>query len=320
MRLLAEKKFSVSLLYVMMKQIGKSHICVCICTYKRPKLLEKLLEKLQYQKTDQLFTYSIVLVDNDYNQSAKTIFESFENRTKIEIDYYVEPEQNIALARNKAVRNAKGDFVAFIDDDECPSEYWLYNLYKSFLEFGADGILGPVKPCFETKPPQWIIKGRFCERESFQTGTIIQNARYTRTGNVLLSKDIFVDKESYFDPRFGKTGGEDVDFFKRMMKRGSVFVWCNKAYVNESVPPERLKRSYFLKRALLRGVANSEKVSLLSFNVLKSLTALILYTPALPVLLLLRHDLFMKYLIKDCDHLGKLLALLGFTIIKTRDF
>jgi glycosyltransferase involved in cell wall biosynthesis len=296
------------------------HISICICTYKRPKLLGHLLETLQHQKTDQLFTYSIVLVDNDFNQSAKTVFESSKSRAKINIYYHAEPEQNIALARNKAVENAKGDYVAFIDDDEFPHEEWLLNLYKTCHQFHADGVLGPVKPYFETEPPQWIIKGKLCERESFPTGTIIQNPKYTRTGNVLLSRKLFVDKENLFDPLFGKTGGDDVDFFKRMIQKGNVFVWCNEACVNEIVPPERFKRSYFLKKALLRGIANSKKVSFFSFDAFKSIVAFILYTPTIMAFLLIRHDLFMKYLIKDCDHVGKLLALCGLEVLKERTF
>ena len=36
------------------------------------------------------------------------------------VKYCVEPRQNIALARNKALQNAEGDLIAFIDDDEFP--------------------------------------------------------------------------------------------------------------------------------------------------------------------------------------------------------
>jgi hypothetical protein len=105
-----------------------------------------------------------------------------------------------------------------------------------------------------------------------------------------------------------------------MIQKGDVFVWCNEACVNEFVSSERFKRSYFLKKGLLRGVANSKKVSFLSLDVFKSVFAFIIYTPALPALLLLRHDLFMKYLIKDCDHIGKLLALCGLEVLKERAF
>jgi glycosyltransferase involved in cell wall biosynthesis len=275
---------------------------------------------LEEQETGGLFRYSIVIVDNDRSESARQTVESFGRQSNISIGYYVEPEQNIALARNKAVENAKGDFVAFIDDDEFPNEGWLLSLYKAFHEFRADGVLGPVKPLFEVEPPSWITRGRLCERESLQTGTIIRDSKYTRTGNVLLSRRLFHDEETPFDPRFGKTGGEDGHFFRKMIRKGYVFVWCNEAYVSETVPPERLKRSYFLKRALLQGsaLANSEKVSFFSSGGLKSLAALILYTPCLPGLWLLRHDLFMRYLIKECYHLGKLLSVCRLEVIKGR--
>jgi succinoglycan biosynthesis protein ExoM len=298
------------------------HISVCICTYKRAALLRKLLLKLESQKTGGLFDFSIVIVDNDKDESARQIVESCSRELKISISYYVESEQNIALARNMAVQNAKGDFIAFIDDDEFPDENWLLNLYQAFHQFHADGVLGPVKPYFETDPPHWIIKSKICERDSFETGTIIREGKYTRTGNILLNRNHFNDEENRFDPRFGKTGGEDGDLFRKMLRKKIVFVWCNEACVHEIVPLERFKRSYYLRRALLQGsaVTKAKMISLLSFDALRSVLAFILYTPALPFLLFLRHDLFMKYMIKDCYHLSLLLSLCGVRVLKDRAF
>ena len=107
---------------------ARNHISVCICTYKRARLLARLLTELENQITDQLFTYSVVVADNDYAKSGKNVVQSFNARHKIGVRYCNEPEQNIALARNKAVENADGYFVAFIDDDECPASNWLLNL------------------------------------------------------------------------------------------------------------------------------------------------------------------------------------------------
>ena len=296
------------------------HISICICTYKRPALLKRLLAALTTQETEDLFEYSAVIVDNDRNESARQVAESAMAEFRMAVKYCVEPEQNIALARNRAVTEAAGDFLALIDDDEFPDKYWLLSLYKSLHEHKADSALGPVRPHFETEPPRWIVVGKFCERQAFQTGTIIRNAKHTRTGNVLFIRNIFAEKERWFDPLFGRTGGEDVDFFKRKMLQGKIFVWCNEAFVNESVPLERLTRAYFLRRAILRGVANSEKISILSFNTLKSIMAIFLYTAMLPLLLLLvwRHDLFMRFLIRNCDHIGKVLALCGLKVVNQR--
>lgn len=294
------------------------HICVCICTYQRPHLLIKLLVKLEEQETEGKFNYSVVIVDNEKTESARTTVQSFAQLSKLSISYYVEKEQNIALARNKAIENAKGDLIAFIDDDEFPDTNWLLNLHRSHNKYNADGILGPVKPYFEIEPPGWIIKGKLCERDSFATGTILTDSKYTRTGNVLLAKRIFTQEENKFDLYYGKTGGEDTDFFKRMIEKGYAFLWCNEAIVYETVPLERFKRTYFLKRALMRGVVNSKNISLLSYSAIKSLVAFLLYSAALPFFSIIGHHLFMKYLIKNCDHIGKLLSICGIKVIKER--
>ena len=289
------------------------HISVCICTYKRPKFLAKLLGKLQHQITNKLFGYSVVVVDNDRLESGRSVVESLMIGSKICIDYYNEPEQNIALARNRAVQNVKGDFLAFIDDDELPAEDWLLKLHKSLLLYKADGVLGPVKPCFDESPPDWILQAGLFERPSHNTGTVL-HWDDTRTGNVLLKSQLFHDKENVFNPAFKH--GEDKDFFRRMMEKGFIFVWCEEAPVYETEPSERFKRSYFLKRALLRGSVSLRHRSSKIVPVLKSFAAFGIYTCALPFLLFAGQYLFMKYLVKDCDHIGRLFRACGLDIEK----
>ena len=101
------------------------HICVCICTYRRAPLLNRLLEALASQATDAQFTYSIVVVDNDRLRSAEPVVSDFGRTSPVPVHYFVEPQQNIAMARNKAVEHADGNYVAFIDDDEFPTQDWL---------------------------------------------------------------------------------------------------------------------------------------------------------------------------------------------------
>ncbi len=294
------------------------HISVCVCTYKRPQMLSHLLSKLQEQVTNDQFTYSAVVVDNDANQSARDAVVDWQSKSIIQIEYFCEPRQNIAHARNKAVANAKGDLIAFIDDDEFPEKTWLTNLLSSQKKYNASGVLGPVKPYFETMPPSWIVKGKICERRSFTTGTIIRNSNDTRTGNVLFLREIFNDQAEPFNPKFGLTGGEDVDFFSRMILRDFGFVWCDEAGAYEIVPRERLKRKYYIRRALLRGSVNASKSRFFSLRMAKSTIAFIAYTAALPVLLCAGQHHFMNYLIKDCDHIGLLLGLLGFNVVSRR--
>ncbi len=93
-------------------------------------------------------------------------------------------------------------------------------------------------------------------------------------------------------------------------------VWCDEAAVKESVPAERCRRGVVIRRALLRGQVSLTDQSGRLAKVLKSLVAAPIYTVGLPFFRLLGDHVFMQYLVRDCDHLGRLLAALGITPVK----
>jgi glycosyltransferase involved in cell wall biosynthesis len=274
-------------------------------------LLKCTLESLRDQLTEDLFDYSIVIADNDREESARATVKEFANIAGIEVVYCVEPEQNISLARNKAIRSAKGDLIAWIDDDEYPEKDWLLNFFKTLLAHKTDGVLGPVKPVFETPPPDWIIKGAFFEKPRRKTGLYLR-WQQTSTANVIVRRSILDGIDEPFRREFGG-GCEDLDFFRRMMKEGRTFVWCDEAVVNEIVPPARWTRRYIIRRALLRGQNGCQFGNFV--GVLKSIIALPLYAILLPFLFVAGHHLFVRYLMKIGDHAGKLLGLAGMRIM-----
>jgi len=290
-----------------------THICVCICTYKRPRLLERLLLDLEGQHTDGSFSFSIVVVDNDDQQSAKSVVSFFHQSGAISVKYCVEPRQNIALARNKAIEHADGDYIAFIDDDEFPTACWLLTLLKACRAYSVDGVLGPVKPDFDGAAPKWVIRGGFYHRPTYPTGMVIDGKK-GRTGNVLLKRAIFVAGEEPFRPQFRT--GEDQDFFRRMINKGHKFIWCDEAVAYETVPPLRCKRTFMLKRSLLRGAMAVVHPTFGAKDIAKSILAVPVYLVALPLALLLGQHRFMTILVKLFDHVGKLLALVGIQPVK----
>jgi succinoglycan biosynthesis protein ExoM len=280
-------------------------------------MLRRLLNKLENQQTDGLFSYTIVVADNDYEQSAERVVEAFSSSSQISVTYCAEPQQNIALVRNKALQHAAGDLVAFIDDDEFPEDRWLLELLKTMAKYEADGVLGPVKPYFESEPPLWMKKGKFFERPDHPTGYKLFWSE-SRTGNVLFRKYILNGPELPFDPQFN-TAGEDVDFFRRVMARGHVFVWCSEAAVYEVVPSSRCTSRYLLRRALLRGSNFSKHPTHRIRNAARSLIAVPSYTVALPFLAILGKHMFIKYLIKLFDHAARLCAYLGLHLVTERE-
>lgn len=293
----------------------RPHIAVCICTYKRPQLLKRLLQDLAAQEAEGLFSYSIVVADNDELESAKPMVSEFAASSPLQVLYCVEPEQNIALTRNKALANAKGDFIAFVDDDQFLTRNWLLTLFKACKTYGVDGVLGPVKPYFEVEPPNWVVKGQFFERASYETGYVIDWPK-GRTGNLLFKRQILDSTKQPFRSEF--LTAEDQDFFRRMIEKGHVFIWCNEAVAYEVVPPARWKRTFLIKRALLRGRISRLHPKSKVFNMIKSLIALPLYALALPFLLILGQHIFTDYLIRSFDHIGRILALFGFDPVKER--
>lgn len=279
-------------------------------------MLSRLISELQNQTTENLFTYSVVIVDNDVNKSAQVTVSDWKQKSAIHIEYFCEPDQNIALARNKALANSKGNLIAFIDDDEFPERTWLFNLFKALKNYGADGILGPVIPHFEIKPPSWVIKSRLFDRPTLPSGHVLKWTE-TRTGNVLLKKEIISKVDKWFDPAFG-SGGEDRDFFKRLIDNGHRFIWSNESYVFETVPPHRWNRIILLKRALLRGKMSFKRAKSKPLSVLYSLMAVTIYLPCLPLFVVLGQNYFMIYLIKIFDHIGKLAAFLRINLVKEK--
>jgi succinoglycan biosynthesis protein ExoM len=299
------------------------HVTVCICTMLRPELLRRLLERVaKLQTYNGAFTLSCVVVDNDANGSARSVIARARSEYVLEVVDAVEPERNFALVRNRAVSLARGEFIAFIDDDEVPDSEWIFKLLETQSSTGADGVLGPVRPYFDVPPPKWIIRGGLCDRPVHPTG-IQMHWSQSRTGNVLIRSSVFAAGGLRFDTSYA-TGGEDVDFFKRAMAAGYRFVWCEEAPAYELVPPERCRKSYFLKRGMLQGrislkyaVDKLTPAARLRIG-LQSMAALLLYALIIPAMAMGGFHRVMKYLIKGSHHLGRGCAVLGIDLIRQR--
>jgi succinoglycan biosynthesis protein ExoM len=132
----------------------------------------------------------------------------------------------------------------------------------------------------------------------------------------LLKRRVFQAGEQYFSPAFHRAG--DQDFFRRMIEKGYVFIWCDEAVAYEAVPPIRWTRTFMLKRALLRGTISLQHPTSRLRSVTKSLLAVPVYLVALPFSLMLGQHHFMNILVKLFDHLGKLLTFIGLKPVKNQ--
>jgi len=294
-------------------------ISVCICTYKRPDMLARTLGGVIAQDTDPDFTWELVVVDNDELRSARTLVQDLRASGKGKIIYDYEPIKNIALARNRTVRNASGDLIAFIDDDEFPAKDWLRTMYRCMLENEAEGVLGPVLPDFPAGTPEWLPKSGLCDRPRNITGSPLR-AKDLRTGNALLDAKVFREDQRWFDPPLGITGGSDGVFLWRQIQKGRRFVWCDEGLVFETVPEERWPAEFYLRRKFRIGSAAGgmyrSKGNVKA--VLKSVLQLFGYSVALPFTAFAGQHVWMRILTRIWFHAGCLLSFFGLTHVPNK--
>lgn len=293
--------------------VGNPHISVCICTYKRPEPLKRLLRDLNRQNTGGKFTFSLVITDNDAERSGEAAVDAMRAEMRVPVKYCVETQRGIARARNRVLANSVGEYAALIDDDEFPVEDWLLQLFVACQLYNVDGVLGPVKRHFDGEPPAWLKRSQLYERAVNPTGTPVA-WRIARTGNVLMKREVFLGDEAPFDPEF--KAGEDHDFFRRKMEAGRRFVWSAEAVAFEVLPPARWKRSYYLRKELMHGGYAAMQPDCGAVSILKSVVAVPMYTVGLPFAWVAGPHRFMTLLVKLCFHAGKLLFLVGIRPIR----
>lgn len=233
--------------------MGDVDVSICIATYRRRHGLARLLDSLARLKLPDGVRAEVVGVDNDAGSDPGDAPRA-DACAPLALRWLREPRTNIAYARNLAVANARGEWLAFIDDDEVADEGWLAAYWERANEGSADGYFGPVLPEIEAWFTPWL-DASFYERARFATGTRITN-RGAHTCNAFVRRALFRDAK--FDPSYGRSGGEDTELFRRLVARGSRFEWVDDALVREWVPAERHRPGWLVRRAFRGGCVHAQ--------------------------------------------------------------
>ena len=230
---------------------AKSSISIVIPTQRRlDQLTLAALSALgQVGVDDQV---ELIVVDNDEQPSAQEVIEFLACGSPFPVVYVHEPRSGVANARNAALAVAKGDLIAFLDDDEEASPRWLARLLDTQRKFDADVVFGPVRG----RAPQGVTKHRtylerFFSREGPSEAGLIDHAY--GCGDSLVRRSALPDPNHPFSPQRNTTGGEDDLLFAEMKAAGARFAWAPEAFVWEDPVPERLSLRYAITRAFVYG-------------------------------------------------------------------
>lgn len=293
-------------------------VTVCLCTFKRPSV-RATLTSIANQVLPKGVAIDVVVVDSDLRGSAQALIAQVQELLPIAIRYIQAERTGVAEARNKAVSEATGDWLAFIDDDEEAEPHWLATLLSCAEQSGAKAVFGAVYPLYPQDCPDWIRKGDFFERSLPPTGTRVKHGP---TGNTLLARSAIEGLRHVFDVAYGTTGGEDTELFHRLSQQGITMVTCREAIVNETVELHRLNRTFLMRKAVRVGetyfrifFANAKTMDRLA--VLAKASAQCLAAGGLAVLLRpFGLGYSMKFQVKAAANFGKLRAAAGHAAVE----
>lgn len=130
---------------------------VAIRTYNGAKRLPTVLDRLRSQVNTENFSWEIVIVDNNSTDNTKQIIQQYQATwpQSYPLRYFFEAEQGASFARCRAIKEARGTFVGFIDDDNLPSDNWVSAAYEFGQAHPQAGAWGSeIRGNFEAEPPE----------------------------------------------------------------------------------------------------------------------------------------------------------------------
>jgi glycosyltransferase involved in cell wall biosynthesis len=223
-------------------------ISVVMPTFRRPDSLMRAARSVFAQAgVDGI---ELICVDNSPEGSALDAFRALETEAPIRFRWLHEPRPGVAYARNAALPYARGELIAWLDDDEEAPPHWLAALIAVRRDTGAQAVFGPVR----ASAPDAGAHRAFFENLYSRNGPDTSGAspKSYGIGNSLTPRLMF-DEPQPFDPAANETGGEDDALFAAWREAGAEFAWAAQACVTEHVGAERTRLAHGLKRAFAYG-------------------------------------------------------------------
>lgn len=227
-------------------------VSIIIPTFCRPERAVEAARSALAQLCD--IAFEVVLVDNDPAGSALGPLHALTDPRIIVVH---EPRAGVANARNAGLRAARGDMIAFLDDDETAPTLWLSELLRVQREHAADVVFGPVRTRLAASPRDHaeFFNAFFARDTGHAEGPI---SMFYGCGCSLIRRAALPSAEP-FSPARNEIGGEDDLLFQTMEAAGASFAWAPGAWVWETPELSRVTLAYTLRRAFAYGQGPATK-------------------------------------------------------------
>jgi glycosyltransferase involved in cell wall biosynthesis len=233
-------------------------ITIVVTTFNRAPMLRNALESLVQLDTGGKFSYNILVVDDgSTDQTAAVLQGVSQTAAGAPVTSIYQKNLGPYIARNRGAEMARGNWLAFFDDDQWAEPGWLAELYRTAQEQRADCVGGAVLLDLpESGPLELGARTRRLMSEKLPGQKIRDSAvkNYIGTGNVLIRRSLF-KRVGAFDSNFRRDC--DTDFFWRVEKGGFRLAYAPNAAIHHVIPESRLQPSYLRHLCFIRGVASA---------------------------------------------------------------
>ena len=233
---------------------ARVNITVVVCTYNRAPILREALDSLAASSVATSVNWEILVVDNNSTDGTRRVVDKCSEQNPGRFRYFFESQQGLSFARNAGIREARGEVVAFSDDDVKVEPNWLQNLTAEVLTGNYAGAGGRIFPEWTSPRPAWLpVQDRYglAPLTSFDLGpTPIDLTEPPVGANMAFRKSMF-EKYGHFRTDLGRRpgtliGDEEIEFGNRLLKGGERLRYEPSAVVHHPVQEARVKREYFL--------------------------------------------------------------------------
>jgi len=196
-------------------------VSIVICCYNRAHLLAQTMASVFAQEYDPV---EIIVVDDGSTDNTPELMASYGQK----IRYYWQENQGVAITRTNACRLAKGEFIAFQDDDDLMPPDRIVRLYEALCKYPS-AVLA-VGDWEEIDGEGELIgrRTRFNVHVDNEETVLIKDGyrailwpELTPTPHTTLFRRIDGERIGWFDTRFFHAC-EDTDFFARCAQLGPI--------------------------------------------------------------------------------------------------
>jgi len=236
-------------------------ISAIICTHNRDQYLGGAIESLLEQDHPD---FEVIVVDNASSDRTQEVIQSLQPHPRLKSVY--EPVTGLSVARNTGAKTASGEILAYLDDDAIATPSWLTVLAQAYANHEKLAIAGGkvtlIWPTGVTPPP-WLSEGLAGNLGAYDLGdrpVLIQQPGNTPRGLNYSIRRSFLEEIGGFDPNLGRVGkkllsNEELVMTELALKSGWQVGYIPEALVAHNVAPERVNRSWFLRRGWWQGVS-----------------------------------------------------------------